>query len=92
MLPNVAVIEVPALTAPAVALIFPVVAVTPVPPVTVVVADRLVVVVKDPGAVIAEGKDTVAVDPDVVTVTWFVVPFTASIDPVTPVTHVPFPL
>ena len=51
---------------PFVAVILPVVAVTPVPAVTVVVAAREVVVVKDPGAVIAEGRVNVTVLPDTV--------------------------
>jgi len=72
--PRVAVMLVPALTAPAVADILPVVAVTPVPPVTVVVAARDVVVVKEPGAVIAEGRERVTVWEAAAVVIWFAVP------------------
>jgi hypothetical protein len=72
--PKVAVIEVPALTWPAVASILPVVAVTPVPPVTVVVAARVVVVVRDPGAVMAAGRVKVTVAPDAAVVIWLAVP------------------
>jgi hypothetical protein len=48
--------------------------VTPVPAVTVVVAAREVVVVRLPGAVIAEGRVKVTVDPDPAVVTWLAVP------------------
>lgn len=80
--PAVAVIDVPAFTAPAVAVILPVVAVIPVPAVTVVVAASEVVVVRDPGATIAAGKDSVVVPDDVVAVIWFAVPFIAMMSPV----------
>lgn len=53
---------------PLVAVIAPVVAVIPVPAVTVVPAANVVVVVKEPGAVIAEGSETVAVPEAVETV------------------------
>ena len=86
---------VPAATDPAVAEIFPrvatifpaeavtppVVAITPVAAVTVVPEAKLVVVVKEPGVVIAEGNDTVATPAEVVTVTWFAVPLKAMISP-----------
>lgn len=81
ILPKVAVIDVPALTAPAVATIFPVVEVIPVPAVTVVVAARDVVVVNEPGVVIADGRETVATPEEVVTVTWLAVPTTLSTGP-----------
>lgn len=88
MFPEVAVMDVPALTAPAVADTFPVVAITPVPPVTVPLAEtfpaeaamfpvvavmpvppvRVVVVVNEPGVVIAEGRLTVATFATVLTV------------------------
>lgn len=74
ILPEVAVMLVPAFTAPAVAVTFPVVAVTPVPPVTVVVAEREVVVVNEPGAVIAAGRDSVTVEPEAAVVIWLAVP------------------
>lgn len=62
----------------------PVVAVTPVPATTVVPADKLVVVVNEPGVVIATGRDTIA-DPVVGdTVTWFAVPVTELTTPVPP--------
>jgi hypothetical protein len=66
MLPVVAVRPVPPVTVPLAetlpdeAAILPVVAVIPVPAVIVVVAAREVVVVKEPGAVIADGKETTA--------------------------------
>lgn len=72
--PNVAVNVVPAVTDPAVAAMLPVVAVIPVPAVIVVVAARDVVVVKEPGAVIADGNDQVRVLPEPVTVIWLAVP------------------
>ena len=65
---------VPRTTFPLVAVMSPVVAVTPVPAVTVVVAAKEVVVVRDPGAVIAEGRDTVTVDPEAAVVIWLAVP------------------
>lgn len=66
--PRVAVRVVPAVTDPAVAAMLPVVDVMPVPAVIVVVAARVVVVVNDPGAVIADGKVHVSVLPEPVTV------------------------
>lgn len=53
---------------PAEATMFPVVAVIPVPAVKVVPEARVVVVVNDPGVVIAEGRDIVAVPALLVTV------------------------
>lgn len=53
---------------PADAVTPPVVATSPVPAVTVVPAANVVVVVNEPGAVIADGNDTVATSPNVVTV------------------------
>lgn len=52
----------------------PVVTVRPVPAVIVVVAAKEVVVVREPGAVIAEGKDQVTVDPEAAVVIWLAVP------------------
>jgi len=72
--PRVAVRVVPAVTDPAVATMLPVVDVIPVPAVTVVVAARDVVVVSEPGAVIADGKVHVRVLPEPVTVIWLAVP------------------
>jgi hypothetical protein len=70
-----------AVTSPAVAVTPPVVAITPVPDVTVVPAAKLVVVVKEPGVVIAEGRDTVATPATVLTLTWPAVPLIAIISP-----------
>jgi hypothetical protein len=50
------------------------VAVMVVPAVMVVVAAKLVVVVKEPGAVIAEGREKVIVLPEPVEVIWLAVP------------------
>ena len=50
-------------------MIFPVVAVSPVPAVIVVVDARLVVVTSEPGAVIAEGRLKVTVAPEAAVVT-----------------------
>jgi hypothetical protein len=68
VIPVPAVIVVPAFTAPAVATILPVVEVIPVPAVIVVVAPSVVVVSKDPGVTMAEGRETVATPPTVLTV------------------------
>lgn len=95
VMPVPAVTVVPADTEPAVAAIFPrvavifpaettaspVVTVSPVPAVNVVPDAKVVVVVNDPGAVIADGNETVAVPAAVTTVIWFVVPFTATTSP-----------
>jgi hypothetical protein len=81
MLPLVAVIDVPALTAPAVATMFPVVAVSPVPAVIVVVEATLVVAKIDPGAVIALGKESVTDPLEFVTVIWLAVPAIETTDP-----------
>jgi hypothetical protein len=106
MLPVVAVMPVPAVTVvaadmeprvdvmfPVDATIFPVVAVIPVPAVTVVPPAKDVVVVNEPGAVIAEGRLTVAVFPTVLTVIWLAVPNTDAIAPEEPPrsTHVSTP-
>ena len=72
---------VPRTRLPLLAVMFPKVAVIPVPAVTVVVAAKEVVVVKEPGAAIAEGREIVATPAAVVTVTWFVVPRTETIAP-----------
>ncbi len=64
MLPRVAVMDVAAFTAPADALTLPVVAVIPVPAVTVVPDESEVVVVNEPGAVIAAGSVSVIVEPE----------------------------
>lgn len=60
---------------PFVAVILPSVAVMVVP------AANDVVVVNDPGAVMADGSDTVAVPATVLTVIWFAVPETATTSP-----------
>lgn len=70
MLPKVATIF------PALAVTPPVVAITPVPAVTVVPAAKLVVVVKEPGATMTAGSETVAVPTTVFTVISFAVPKT----------------
>ncbi len=85
--PKVAVMAVPAVTVvpaaneprvavilPADATIFPRVEVMPVPAVNVVPEAKVVVVVKEPGAVIAAGKENVIVLPDPVEVIWLAVP------------------
>lgn len=77
--PPVTVVE--AETAPAEATILPEVAVMPVPAVMVVVAAKLVVVVNEPGVMIADGKETVATPAVVDTVTWLAVPLMARIAP-----------
>ncbi len=74
--PRVAVRVVPAVTDPAVTPKLPVVTVRPVPAVIVVVAESDVVVVSEPGAVIAAGRDHVIVDPAPVVVIWLAVPAT----------------
>ena len=74
MLPKVAVKVVPAvIEVPADIL---------VPAARVVPEARVVVVVNDPGVVIAEGRETVAVVPTVVTVIWLAVPKTTSTVPI----------
>jgi hypothetical protein len=59
---------------PAVATMFPVVAVIPVPAVKVVPEASVVVVVREPGAVITAGRDRVIALVPAVTVSWDVVP------------------
>lgn len=66
---------------PAEAVTPPVVAIKPVPAVTVVPPARVVVVLKEPGATIAAGKETVAMPPEVLTVIWLVVPTTLCTGP-----------
>lgn len=72
--PDVAVTVVPAVTDPAVTPKLPVVTVNPVPAVIVVVEANEVVVSKDPGAVMADGKLHVIVLPEPTVVIWFAVP------------------